>query len=192
MESVGFKEWSLVCDALGRGTQSVILRKGGIAEGRRSFSFRYREFFLFPTLFHEQVEKVRIASTNIPAPDNTIAIRWYAKVERSLRIDSFAIAEALAPLHILSPGVVRERFGHKGDGLNVAFARVFEIWPIWVLQNKKRFGGCRSWVELPSPPEMTMQQRTRNFARSLIEFSRHPERSCSCRRLWRQEVRFCR
>ena len=31
MESVGFKEWSLVCDALGGGTQSVILRKGGIA-----------------------------------------------------------------------------------------------------------------------------------------------------------------
>src|SRR5438477_1344443 len=48
MESVGFKEWSLVCDALGRGEQSVILRKGGIAEGREGFSFRYREFFLFP------------------------------------------------------------------------------------------------------------------------------------------------
>jgi hypothetical protein len=71
MESVGFKEWSLVCDALGRGTQSVILRKGGIAEGRRGFSFRYREFFLFPTLIHEQVEKVRIASADIPAPGKT-------------------------------------------------------------------------------------------------------------------------
>ena len=157
MESVGFKEWSLVCDALGRGTQSVILRKGGIAEGRGGFSFRYREFFLFPTLFHEQVEKVRIASADIPAPGNTIAIRWYAKVERALRIDSFEIAEALAPLHILSAAVVRERFGYKGDGLNVAFVRVFEISPVWVLQNEKRFGGCRSWVELPSPPEMTRQ-----------------------------------
>jgi hypothetical protein len=59
MESVGFKEWSIVCEALGRGDQSVILRKGGIAEGREGFSFRYREFFLFPTWFHEQAEKVR-------------------------------------------------------------------------------------------------------------------------------------
>jgi hypothetical protein len=157
MESVGFKEWSLVCDALGRGTQSVILRKGGIAEGRENFSFRFREFFLFPTLFHEQVEKVRIASADTPAPGDTIAIRWYVKVEQAPRIDSFEIAEALAPLHILSVEVVRERFGYKGDGLNVAFVRVFEISPVWVLQNEKRFGGCRSWIELPPPPGMEMR-----------------------------------
>jgi hypothetical protein len=157
MESIGFKEWSLVCDALGRGTQSLILRKGGIAEGREGFSFRHHEFFLFPTFFHEQITKVRIAAADIPAPGNTIAIRWYAKVERALRINSLAIAEALAPLHILSAEVVRERFGYKGDGLNVAFVRVFEVSPVWVLQNEKRFGGCRSWIDLPPPPEMKMQ-----------------------------------
>jgi len=130
MESVGFKEWSLVCDALGRGRRSVILRKGGIAEGRGGFSF--------------QIAKVRIAAADFPAPGSTIAIRWYARVEQALRINSLAIAEALAPLHILSPEVVRERFGYKGDGLNVAFVRVFEISPVWVLQNGKRFSGCRS------------------------------------------------
>ena len=157
MESVGFKEWSLVCDALGGGTQSVILRKGGIAEGREGFSFRHREFFLFPTFFHEQIAKVRIGAADIPAPGSTIAIRWYARVDRALRINSLAIAEALAPLHIFSAEVVRERFGYKGDGLNVAFARVFEISPVWVLQNGKRFSGCRSWVELPPLPEMTMR-----------------------------------
>src|SRR5205823_12776366 len=103
MESAGFKEWSLVCDALGRGRQSVILRKGGIAEGRGGFSFRHREFFLFPTFFHEQIAKVRIAAADIPVPGSTVAIRWYARVERAVRINSLAIAEALAPLHILSP-----------------------------------------------------------------------------------------
>jgi len=154
MESIGFKEWSLVCDALGHGAQSVILRKGGIAEGREGFSFRHREFFLFPTFFHEQIGKVRITARDIPAPGTTIAIRWYAKVERALRINSVAIAEALAPLHILSIEVVRERFGYKGDGLNVAFVRVFESSPVWVLQNEKRFAGCRSWIGLPRPPEM--------------------------------------
>ncbi len=157
MESIGFKEWSLVCDALGHGTQSVILRKGGIAEGREGFSFRHREFLLFPTFFHEQLAKVRIMAGDIPVPGNTIAIRWYAKVERALRINSVAIAEALAPLHILSIEVVRERFGYKGDGLNVAFLRVFEISPVWVLQKEKRFAGCRSWIDLPPPPEVKMQ-----------------------------------
>jgi hypothetical protein len=157
MESVGFKEWSLVCDALGHGEQSIILRKGGIAEGHEGFSFRHREFFLFPTFFHEQVAKVRIASANLPKTGDTIAVRWYAKVERVLRIDSLRIAEALAPLHILMPEVVRERFGYKDEGLHVALLRVFEISPSWILQNEKRFAGCRSWVDLPSPPEMKLK-----------------------------------
>ena len=157
MESIGFKEWSLVCDALGGGRQSVILRKGGMAEERGGFSFRHREFFLFPTFFHEQIARVRIAGADIPAPSSTIAIRWYARVERGLRINSLAIVEALAPLHILSAEVVRERFGYKDHGLNVAFVRVFEIFPVWVLQNAKRFSGCRSWVELLLLPEMTMR-----------------------------------
>jgi hypothetical protein len=62
MESIGFKEWSLVCDAMAHGTQSIILHKGGIAEGREGFSFQHRESFLFPTFFHEQIAKVRIAA----------------------------------------------------------------------------------------------------------------------------------
>jgi hypothetical protein len=157
MESVGFKEWSLVCEALGRGEQSIILRKGGIAEGREGFSFRHREFFLFPTFFHEQVAKVRIASANLPEASDTIAIRWYAKVERALRIGALRIAETLTPLHILVPEVVRERFGYQDEGLHVAFLRVFELSPVWILQNEKRFAGCRSWVGLPSPPEMKMR-----------------------------------
>src|SRR5690348_2515020 len=87
MKSVGFKEWSLVCDALGRGEQSIILRKGGIAEGGKGFSFQHREFFLFPTFYHEQAAKVRIASGNLLEAGDTITIRWYAKVEHALRID---------------------------------------------------------------------------------------------------------
>ena len=168
MESIGFKEWSLACNALGHGAQSVILRKGGIAEGREDFSFRHREFFLFPTFFHEQIGKVRITVRDIPAPGTTIAIRWYAKVERAQLINSVAIAEALAPLHILSIEVVRERFGYKGDGLNVAFVRVFEVSPVWVLQNEKRFAGCRSWIDLPVPPEMKMRAVLDDSAHTIL------------------------
>jgi hypothetical protein len=46
--SIGFKEWTLICEALGNGSQSIILRKGGIAEGRAGFRFQHDEFFLFP------------------------------------------------------------------------------------------------------------------------------------------------
>jgi hypothetical protein len=81
MESVGFKEWANVCEALGRGEQTVLLRKGGIAEGRDGFGFRHSGFFLFPTFFHEQIDKVRISGAEIPkAREGEIEIRYFAKL----------------------------------------------------------------------------------------------------------------
>ena len=50
----GFKEWQVVCDALASGRQAIILRKGGIHEGRAGFSFAEENFFLFPNRFHNQ------------------------------------------------------------------------------------------------------------------------------------------
>ena len=49
--AIAFKEWALVCEALGSGEQSVILRKGGIAEGKSGFGFDYNEFYLFPVSY---------------------------------------------------------------------------------------------------------------------------------------------
>jgi hypothetical protein len=157
MESIGFKEWALVCEALGRGRQSVIVRKGGIAEGRAGFSFQHREFYLFPTWFHEQAAKVRTTDLAAPAERaGEIEIKYFAKLEMARVITSWSVAEALAPLHILQPDVVRERFEYEDEpGLHVAFVRVFRVVPAWTFANEKRFGGCRSWVELPEAPGST-------------------------------------
>ena len=53
-----FKEWAIIVDALGRGEQIVILRKGGISEGRGGFQVTQARFLLFPTLFHQQRDAV--------------------------------------------------------------------------------------------------------------------------------------
>src|SRR5688572_25098312 len=108
MESVGFKEWAMVCEALGRGEQTVLLRKGGIAEGRDGFGFRHSEFFLFPTFFHEQIEKVRNADAEIPkGGEGVIEIRYFAQLEAQKEITSWPVAAALEPFHILHESVVR-------------------------------------------------------------------------------------
>lgn len=153
MQSVGFKEWALVCEALGRGEQTILLRKGGIAEGRDGFGFRHSEFFLFPTFFHEQVVKVRTPDAEIPAArQGKIEIRYFAKLEAQKEIMAWPMAAALGPFHILQESVVRERFDYKGAGLHVALVRVFRLEPIWVLTDNAAYGGCRSWVELPACP----------------------------------------
>ena len=154
MKSIGFKEWAIVCQALGRGEQSIIVRKGGIAEGRAGFSFQHDEFFLFPTWFHEQPEKVRTAQVALPEPvTDQIKIEYFAKLELARVVTAWSVAEALEPFHILRPEVIRERFDYdEAPGLHVALIKVFRVVPAWTFPNEKRFGGCRSWVPLPDAP----------------------------------------
>lgn len=153
MQSVGFKEWALVCEALGRGEQTVLLRKGGIAEGRQGFGFWHSEFFLFPTFFHEQAVRVRSMGADLPpGTDGQIEIRYFAKLEAENEITAWPAVAALKPFHILQESVVRERFEYTGAGLHVALVRVFRVRPRWTIANKAAYGGCRSWVELPEGP----------------------------------------
>lgn len=158
---VGFKEWLVVCDALGAGRQSLILRKGGIAEGRGGFQWQRDTFLLFPTHFHQQRDQVRWEPTaqalsDLDRPDDII-IRYAAKVEWSGRVDTWDAAAALAPQHIWNDEVVRERFGYGGEtGLSVAVVRVFRLAAPLTLVLEKRFGGCRSWVDLPEGAALDM------------------------------------
>ena len=154
MAAVGFKEWALVCDALGEGKQTVIIRKGGIAEGRDGFAFRHREFFLFPTFFHEQLNRVRLSRPTLPKqPSEEVEIRYFARVEEARLLTRWNEVSALAPLHILAESVVRERFEYsETPGVHVAFVQIFRLDPIWCFPDAKAYGGCRSWVSLPEPP----------------------------------------
>ena len=157
MESAGLKEWAIVCEAMGRGEQSIILRKGGIAEGRAGFAFRHSEFFLFPTFFHEQIDKIRGNGREIPKErEGQIEIRFFARLIAASHITSWEAAAPLESLHILQPSVVRERFDYdKAPGLHVAMVRVFRLAPAWSFQDSSRYGGCRSWVTLPECPAET-------------------------------------
>jgi hypothetical protein len=150
MQSVGFKEWALVCEALGRGEQTILLRKGGIAEGREGFGFRHDEFFLFPTFFHEQIVKVRTRGIELPAArDGEIEIRYWARLEAQKHITSWEAAAALEPFHILQESVVRERFVYRKEGLFFGLVRVFRLELRWIFADKPAYGGCKSWVNLP-------------------------------------------
>lgn len=160
MESVGFKEWALVCAALESGDQSILIRKGGIAEGRDGFSFKHRAFYLFPTWFHGQADRLRLAPGALrPGSDGEIEIRQLARVQSARHITDWNRVARLEPLHVLGTDVVRERFGYTGDmGIHVALVRVFRLRSPWILPDERRFGGCRSWVQLPAPPAgMTLE-----------------------------------
>ena len=152
--SIAFKEWALVCEALGSGAQSIVLRKGGIAEGREGFRFQHPEFFLFPTLFHEQLAKTTLPpETAAPAGNGRIRISCWARVEWTARIEDLETARKLTPFHIWKASVVEERFRYdETPGLHLAFLRVYRLGAPWEFADAPAYGGCRSWVKLPEPP----------------------------------------
>ena len=155
----GFKEWTLICDALGRGEQSIILRKGGIAEGRAGFRFQHGEFLLFPTLFHEQVSKLKLASTTpLPAPrrDGQIEVRHAVRVAWTADVTDWEKVRALAPFHLWQESEIEKRFRQDDHQMvSLAFVRVSRLSQPFVFPDSPRYGGCRSWIQLPAlPPEI--------------------------------------
>jgi len=155
---MAFKEWAVVCEALGSGCQSVILRKGGIAEGRGGFAFLHREFFLFPTRFHESLEKTTLPlGFELPAQrEGEIEIHFAAKIEWTGFLSDPGQLTALGDFHVLRAEVIEERFRFgKPPGIHIGYARIFRLGPPWILPMEKRFGGCRSWIELPEAPQFS-------------------------------------
>jgi hypothetical protein len=153
--SVAFKEWAIVCEALGAGEQSIILRKGGLHEGGEGFSFKHGEFFLFPTYFHEQVGRTRLpSSTRIPERrEGEIGIKYFARVEWTETVTRLETALGLGAYHVWNEEVVRERFAYaEAPGVHLAFLRVYRCEPGWGFAEEARYGGCRSWVTIPEAP----------------------------------------
>jgi hypothetical protein len=153
---VAFKEWAVIVDALGRGEQIVILRKGGISEGRGGFKPEHSEFLFFPTLFHQQRESV-VASAqerfdqiapNFPPADH-LRLEYFAKVIAVKQLDSLEKANALRGQHVWRDEVIAERFDWGRDKTIYAMAiKVFRL-PVAVeLPMLPNYGGCKSWIEL--------------------------------------------
>ncbi len=160
-EVIAFKEWQVVCDALASGRQAILLRKGGIHEGRAGFSFAHESFFLFPTRFHAQPDQIREGTVE-PAPEwqpgDPVEITHHAEALWAVTLTDWADVAALEPLHIYSEKTVRDRFDWEGKGMasgsiHVALVRVRALAEPWVIPYEPKYGGCRSWLKLPDPPE---------------------------------------
>lgn len=156
-DNIGFKEWANVCEALGTGVMSLILRKGGIHEGRSGFEFKHKDFFLFPTWFHTQGEKLTWQAPDperfvFPPEDGrtSVDIDYFCTLEQVWRVTEWDKVAALAPHHVWAEDVIKERFVYDEEScLHVALVRTYKLPERWSFPYSKSYGGCRSWVNLP-------------------------------------------
>lgn len=151
---IAFKEWAIVVDALTRGEQIIILRKGGIHEGRGGFQVEHPRFWLFPTLFHQQRESVipsaqaRYDALQLPGAEK-VRIEAFCEVVAWRNLDSLDAAQDLGGQHIWTDEVIGERFkwGRQKNIFALA-VRVFRITKPVELPMVPGYGGCKSWIEL--------------------------------------------
>lgn len=153
-----FKEWEVIVDALGAGEQILILRKGGIAEGRGGFAVRASRFWLFPTQFHAQREKTKPAaakwfsdaSATSSAPAGEITLGYHAEVVHSAFLPDWDAIARLDPFHLWTEATIRERFDWaKPPGLHALVVRVHRLDTPIIVTPTAEMAGCKSWIELP-------------------------------------------
>lgn len=156
MPTVAFKEWAVVCRALADGRQSLILRKGGIAEAGGAFRPEHARFLLLPTHFHEQhrtgikpeVMPLLDAAEADRAPAGTLHFTHVAEVVAVNRVTDLDKALALDTLHGWTADTVRQRFHYRTPGLFVLTVRVKALPAPVEVPDRAEYAGCKTWVGL--------------------------------------------
>lgn len=155
MLAIAFKEWAVICRALAAGRQSLIVRKGGIAEANGVFIPEHSRFWLYPTHFHEQQQKgvkaaamplLEEAERDRPVPGK-LRLTNFVEVAGVQFVNSLDRALALDDVHVWSPDVIAQRFHYRTPGLYVLPVRVWQMPPAEVWE-RPEFAGCKTWVDL--------------------------------------------
>jgi hypothetical protein len=159
---IAFKEWAGVCAALAEGRQTLILRKGGIAEGPQGFAPEHPVFWLYPTFVHQAEQGLRRPAgpspAAVPDPDpdpdpGTVALDALVLVDSIVFVDREEALAALGDWHVWTEETVARRFHYRKPGLWVLGVRVFRRAVPWRIAVTAEHAGCKTWVPLDPPLE---------------------------------------
>jgi len=127
------KEWSTVIDALGRGEQVILIRKGGIADPK--FGVEADRFYLYPTYFHQQQSE-----------PTEVTITHWCEVVRTWRTREI---DPIAPLVVIPRDALEARYRFRPDqALHVIGVRAFALPAPRTITVKSDYIGCKSWVSI--------------------------------------------
>lgn len=154
--TLALKEWGAVVHALLDGSQSILLRKGGIHE--RSFAVQGAgaSFVLYPTVEHSHRHRVRPEHTDL-LERGAADVAGDGHVVRCgvTLIDTMTVAHPdelreLADLHIYTDEHIAERSAFRPrHPLHVLVARAAALPAPVAIVPQEEYGGCKSWLELP-------------------------------------------
>jgi hypothetical protein len=155
---IALRDWAVTLDELGKGTQILLLRKGGIHEETRHFEVNSDSFYLFPAYEHQKAELLKeeyqgnIAKSieNWSPEDGQIFVKYYAKLHEDVELLDEEKLKALYPQHIWTNEFAAERLKWKKKlPLHVLLLRVYQLEQPVEIPMLEEYGGCKSWLSLP-------------------------------------------
>lgn len=153
--STALKEWSAVCRAMAAGSQTVLLRAGGIDDPAGRFGLPASSFWLFPTRHHEAASRLASWATDFAmeagCAGGPAMLTLMAAVESVHWIEHEDQLPELASLHVLAADVVEQRFGYRQPGIAAVLVRIWRREEPHLVEETPDMAGCRSWLELTHP-----------------------------------------
>jgi len=157
--AMALKEWAVVVEAMARGQQCLLLRKGGVADPEATFELAHREFFLFPTFEHQRREQVRGEFPPLfaqvvahPPPAGQVVLLLYAGVAGHWPITAPEALRGLEPLHVWTPEFLAARLAYKPEIPTLAvLVRAYRLPKPPTILSRPAYAGCKSWVPLTEP-----------------------------------------
>ena len=157
--ATALKEWATVVEALGRGEQLVLIRKGGLIEPGSGFELVANTFVFYPTFEHQAVSYLRPPFQRYfgeaaarRAPEGQVRVDLCGVAVSSVSSHDPGIVERLQAFHIYNEAFVSQRLKWQPEQpLVVVLVRAFRLASPQPLAVSPRYAGCKSWVDLESP-----------------------------------------
>ncbi|MEA2711008.1 MAG: hypothetical protein QOF78_3609 [Phycisphaerales bacterium] len=155
---VALKEWNTVCRALETGRQMLLLRKGGIYESAGVFEVENKEFLLFPTFLHQNLNMLKPTEhagfAEHGAEPAELAISAAGVVSDIIELKSREQMNKIDDEHVWLAPLLDMRFNYRPENpLYLLLIRAYRLHAPVTIANTPAYAGCKSWVPLELPIE---------------------------------------
>lgn len=156
------KEWAIVCNALEDGSQTILLRKGGILEYKHGFQVTHNCFYLYPTFEHQSREYLKseywgkmdgpLSSAKFDENEKVVIIRSWGEVKQIHKIRNMDELLKIRDYHIWSDKYLQMRLNYNSSKpLYLLVVRVYKLVQQLNIEILPQWAGCKSWVDINIP-----------------------------------------
>ncbi|MEB3340702.1 DUF1802 family protein [Okeania sp.] len=160
--TAAFKEWNVAVNALENGNTIMLLRKGGIKEQGGNFTVAHQQVLLYPTVEHQDPSLLKPEYANqVEIVDSgwhpeKIKISSFSEITHIFPVSDKSTLNKLFSYHIWNEKFVSDRLKWKPQkNLYVLLLRTYKLSQVYEIFYQPEYGGCRSWINLTKPINIT-------------------------------------